>query len=77
MQAIHIRGVPDSVVAALKRRAAANHRSMQGEVLHILSEEARKAPPSEPPAPISLRTVASGRTSDYTREAIYGDSTRG
>jgi plasmid stability protein len=76
MQAIHIRDVPEHVVAALKRRARANHRSLQGEVLAALEEAAHRAPPPEPPAPLSLVLSDVNATGTWSREEIYGDDAR-
>ena len=36
MATINVRQLDDDVVERLKRRAAANHRSLEGEVRHIL-----------------------------------------
>ncbi|MDO8431559.1 MAG: hypothetical protein Q7S58_04025 [Candidatus Binatus sp.] len=33
-----IKKVPDKIVARLRRRAAANHRSLQGELMTLLEE---------------------------------------
>lgn len=41
MAAVHLRNVPEDVVAALKARAAANRRSMEAEIRHILEETVR------------------------------------
>ncbi|MBM4366806.1 MAG: Arc family DNA-binding protein [Deltaproteobacteria bacterium] len=76
MQAIHIRDVPDHVVAALKRRARANHRSLQGEVLATLEEAARRAPPPEPPAPLRLALSLAPGTGSWSREDTYDDDAR-
>ncbi len=76
MQAIHVRDVPEHVVAALKRRARANHRSLQGEVLAALEEAARRAPPPEPPAPLSLVVSDVETTGTWSREELYGDDAR-
>jgi plasmid stability protein len=37
---LSIKHVPDKIVAKLKRRAAANHRSLQGELVTILEQAA-------------------------------------
>jgi antitoxin FitA len=43
-----IRNVPDGVLAALKRRAEVNHRSLQGELLTILEDaSARRLSPEQ------------------------------
>jgi plasmid stability protein len=74
MQAIHIRAVPDHVVAALKRRAQANHRSLQGEVLATLEEAARRAPPAEPPPPLRLALSEADGRGTWSREEFYDDA---
>jgi len=51
-----IRNIPDDVLANLRRRAAANRRSMQGEVLQILEAAAREPVVSLRP-PDALRRV--------------------
>ncbi len=76
MQAIHIRDVPDHVVAALKRRARANHRSLQGEVLATLEDAALRAPPPEPPAQLRLTLSTAPATGSWSREAMYDDDGR-
>ena len=38
MASVHIRRLDDAVVARLKLRAAANNRSLEGEVRHILEQ---------------------------------------
>lgn len=80
MSAIHVRNVPDEVVAALKRRAAREHRSLQKEVLHILTAAAREAPHAEPLPPITEALVLASdiAPSDdmWSREEIYGDDAR-
>ena len=77
MAVVHVRDVPDEVLAALKRSARLHQRSLQGEVLHLLSQAARQAPPAEALPPIlSLLRLAHGvPASDDTcsREDIYGD----
>ena len=73
MRAIHIRDVPEPVLNALKRRARANRRSMQQELLQILTQASERAPPPEPLEPLELVFVSTGRTEPMSREEIYGD----
>lgn len=40
MATLHVRRLDDAVVRRLKRRAVANHRSLEGEVRHILEQAA-------------------------------------
>ncbi len=76
MPALHVRNVPEGVVAALKRRAAANGRSLQQELLSVLREVASDAPPAEPLPPIELHFSAVGGEGTWPREEIYGDDER-
>ena len=39
MATITVRNVDDSLVAALKARAKANQRSLEGEVRHVLAQQ--------------------------------------
>ena len=44
MGVLTIRNVDDDVIAALKRRAKANHRSLEGELRHLLARHAVPKP---------------------------------
>ncbi|MBI3181666.1 MAG: DNA-binding protein [Myxococcales bacterium] len=77
MPALHIRNVDDAVIEALKRRAEAHHRSLEGELRAVLERLAfgtrtvkRKT------LRLRLKTVAVGSTSKFGREEIYGDEGR-
>ncbi|HJN43063.1 MAG: Arc family DNA-binding protein [Vicinamibacterales bacterium] len=76
MPGIHVRDLPKETVAALKRRAEAHHRSVQGEIRAILAEAARASPPDEGYAPILLTHVEVGNERTWSREDIYGDDGR-
>jgi plasmid stability protein len=80
MAAIHVRDVPDQVVSALKRRAARNQRSLQGELRSILAEAARDAPDRESlPSVLEELDFAEGvppSGDTWSREEIYGDDER-
>lgn len=41
MPALHLRNVPEDIIAALKERAARNHRSAEAEHRRILEEALR------------------------------------
>jgi plasmid stability protein len=41
---LSIKAVPDDLVEALRERAVRNHRSIQGELLHILEAAVRPRP---------------------------------
>jgi plasmid stability protein len=41
---LSIKAVPDDLARALRRRAARNHRSIQGELMHILESAVRPRP---------------------------------
>ncbi len=46
-----VKQVPERLAQKLRTRAAANHRSLQGELMSILNEAVGSAGVSEPPAP--------------------------
>ena len=76
MPGIHVRDLTDDTMQALKRRARAHHRSVQGEVRAILVEAARASPPAGGYPPIRLKHVAVGSGRPWTRDDIYGDDDR-
>lgn len=76
MQALHVRNVPEHVVAALKRRADAHHRSLQGELLSLLEEAALRAPPAEPPPALRLVLSDAPVAGTWSREELYDDEGR-
>lgn len=78
MPAIHVRDVDDAVVAALKERAARNHRSLQGEIRVILEEVVRGTSRTARAGKQGLRikTVRIGSPVKYSRDIIYEDDTR-
>jgi len=41
---LSIKDVPDDIAQALRERAARNHRSVQGELIHILETAVRPRP---------------------------------
>ena len=67
MGVLTIRNVDDEVIAALKARAKANHRSLEGELRHLLSRHAlphanlglarERVRAAYGPAPAAQRTV--------------------
>jgi plasmid stability protein len=76
MPALQVRDVPPEVVAALKRRAARNERSLEGELRHILATLAREEPPAAPMPPLELRLSQASPDTTWRREEIYGDDGR-
>lgn len=76
MPAVQIRDVPADVVAALKRRAARNERSLEGELRHILAKLAREEPLPGPLPPIELKFSSATPSGEWRREEIYGDDGR-
>lgn len=76
MPAIHVRDVPEEVLAALKRRAARNDRSLQGELRQVLAKAALEetAGPAFPPLVLEMSSAAGDST--WRREDIYGDDGR-
>jgi plasmid stability protein len=44
---LSIKNAPDAVVAKLRARAAHNHRSLQGELMAIITAAAEQPPPAD------------------------------
>ncbi len=74
MASLLIRHVDDQLMRELKRRAAAEHRSVQQLVRDVLLEVVR-APKHQ--QPLTLFTVDTGRSSPMSREEIAGEDERG
>ncbi len=49
---LSIKDVPDDVAERLRRRAASNHRSLQGELLSIVEQAAAQVPAEAGPRPV-------------------------
>lgn len=71
-----MRDIPEDTLLALKRRAKAHHRSVQGEIRAILAEAALASPPADGYPPIRLTHVEIGGEQPWTREDMYGDGGR-
>lgn len=76
MPAVHIRDLPSEVIAALKRRAAQNERSLEGELRLLLTEIARQEPAPRPLPPLRLNLSPESPASSWRREEIYDDDGR-
>lgn len=77
MSALHVRNVDDAVIDALKRRAANNHRSLEGELREVLQQAAfGELEKARRRRRLKLITVAVGRRSRFGRDEIYGDEER-
>lgn len=76
MAAIHVRDVPETVVAALRERADRHGHSMQQELRDILTAAANEPPETEAVRPVRLTTVRTGGRSTWRREEIYDDQGR-
>lgn len=76
MAAVHVRNVPDEIVARLERMAAANGHTMQEEILRILEEATRDIRDTQPLPPIRLVMAPAPAQGRWRREDIYGDDGR-
>jgi plasmid stability protein len=76
MAALHIRDVPEPVVASLRERANRHGHSMQQELRQILEAAASEPLPAEAAPPVHLVTVRTSGRSSWRREEIYGDEGR-
>ena len=68
MATVTVRNLDEAVVEALKERARANNRSLEGELRHILTAAARSA------GPVDLRALAE-RIAALTPERPQTEST--
>jgi len=71
MKSILLRGISETTLETLKRRARAHHRSLQGELHALLS--AAVDSPVEKPGDFQIKTVRTGGLQNWSREAIYED----
>jgi len=71
MKSILLRGIPETTLETLKRRARSNHRSLQGE-LHALLTEAAACPVGKT-SEFQIKTVRTAGLQNWSREAIYED----
>lgn len=76
MAAVNVRDLRDVTIAALKRRARAHNRSLQGEIRAILEEAAARVPPEGGYPPLRLHHVAVGGREVLRREDLYDDDGR-
>lgn len=76
MPALHIRDVPEDVVAAIKRRAARHGHSVQQELRQVLEQAAAEPVTGARPRRLTLTTVATGDPEPFDRSEFYGDDER-
>lgn len=76
MPAIHVRDVPEPVMAALRERAARHQHSMQQELHQILAAAAAEPLAAQAVEPLVLTTVHTKGTSTWGRGEIYDDTER-
>lgn len=43
MASVTVRNIDDQVIASLKAQAKANHRSLEGEIRHVLTQQALRS----------------------------------
>jgi plasmid stability protein len=75
MRAVQVHDVPDEVVEALERRAAAHQRSLEGELWVILVEAASEEPAAEL-QPFRLNMAKGPTRGEWRREDLYDDDGR-
>jgi plasmid stability protein len=76
VSALHVRNVPEPLLAALRERAERHGRSMQQEVLGILAAAVSEPLETEPVPPIRLVTVRKGKATTWRRKDMYDDESR-
>lgn len=75
MPPVQIRGLSSEVIAALKRRAARNGRSLEDELKHILATLAREESVL-PLSPLRLNLSDALPKTSWSREEIYDEDGR-
>jgi plasmid stability protein len=70
---LSIKNVPDETAAELRKRAARNHRSLQGELMAILEEAAGKGRPMSPAEFLSGIRALGLRTPVESRAMVRED----
>ncbi|WP_375503265.1 plasmid stability protein stbC [uncultured Jatrophihabitans sp.] len=76
MPAVHVRNVPESVLTALRERAAINGQSMQAEIRQVLAAAAEAPLPRPRPEPVRLTTVRAASATTWSRREIYDETGR-
>ena len=76
MRALSVRNLPDDLYAALKTMAAANHRSMQEQVRHIIEREVKLTTNNGLAEARTWRTRLAGRNLGDTVEDVRQDRAR-
>lgn len=71
MKSIHIRAIPEPILERLKQRARRHHRSLQGELHHVLAEAAQIPLPDNDR--LEIKTVRTQGLKSWSRDAIYED----
>lgn len=70
---LSIKGVPDELAERLRRRAERNHRSLQGELMAIVSESVREP---EPAPPVAAGVSGGTRAGHLTTEQVLAELRR-
>ncbi|MBI2604715.1 MAG: Arc family DNA-binding protein [Deltaproteobacteria bacterium] len=70
---LSIKAVPDTLAEKLRKRAAKNHRSLQGELITILEESLEGPRPLTVDESIRKLRQIEIRTASDSTEAIRGD----
>ncbi|MEO5671845.1 MAG: hypothetical protein ABIR26_14220 [Ramlibacter sp.] len=76
MTTLSIKDVPEQWAAALRQRAARNHRSLQGELMALIEQAATAAPDAGLPVPARdgrRRSADADRRGGKTIEQIYAE----
>jgi len=70
MPNLSIKNVPEPVIEKLRERARRNHRSMQGELMALVSEAVDPTVEGRVPVPAAPGRERGTRTAEEIREAI-------
>jgi len=77
MPNLSIKDVPDTWAEALRQRASRNHRSLQGELMAIVEQAVRQAPPAALPQGVrrgwkSIEQIAAEHLEKYPQPIQEG-----
>lgn len=77
MPSLSIKDVPEPLLEALRRRAARNHRSLQGELMALIAQAAEEVPgqtavPAQPARQKTIEQIATEHRARWPKPFMSG-----
>ncbi|MBS3917202.1 MAG: Arc family DNA-binding protein [Sulfuritalea sp.] len=69
MPSLSIKDVPEPLLEAIRRRAARHHRSLQGELMALISQAAAEEPGADIPTAHSIKKTAVAPSKSFSEAA--------